>query len=300
MKKITYVIFLIAGLTVSSCNEQSEKKPQTNIDQTSSMRVVGEDGKLYQSEQFGDLRVLHYYIPQWDSLTLRQQELVYYLYEAGLCGRDIMWDQNCSVNLEVRNTLESIYVAYKGDKNAGAWLNFERYLKQLWAHTGIHHHYNSTKLLPEFEKDYFMIIAKECGVTPSENVVKALFDPSFMSMKVESDVTKDLIASSAVNFYEGVTQAEVEKYYSSLRKPGDRSPLEYGLNSKLTKENDVITERPWKVGGLYSSALENVVMWLEKAEKVAENDKQAVAIRKLIEYYKSGDLKNWDDFNISW
>lgn len=300
MNKITYVLITAAAMFIASCNDQIEKKAQTTAEPVATSKVVGEDGKLYQSEQFADLRVLHYYIPQWDSLTLKQQELVYYLYEAGLCGRDIMWDQNCSVNLEVRNTLESIYSTYKGDKQAGAWLNFEKYLKQLWAHTGIHHHYNSTKLQPEFEQDYFMIIAKESGVTPSENVVKALFNPTFMAMKVESDVSKDLIASSAVNFYEGVTQAEVESYYSAMRKPGDRSPLEYGLNSKLTKENGVITEKPWKVGGLYSSALEKVVMWLEKAEKVAENDKQAIAIRKLIEYYKTGDLKTWADFNISW
>ena len=301
MKKQSFIVFLCAATIIVACSETKTQEPKAEIkiDNTAS-RVVGDDGKLYQSEQFSDLRVLHYYIPQWDSLSQRQKELVYYLYEAGLCGRDIMWDQNCSVNLEVRNTLEAIYAGYKGDKNAGAWLNFEKYLKQLWAHTGIHHHYNSTKLKPEFEKDYFIILAKETGITPGENVIRALYDDSFMAMKVESDVTKDLVQNSAVNFYEGVSQSEVEAFYAAMRKPGDRSPLEYGLNSKLVKENGTLIEKQWKVGGVYSAAIENIVKWLGKAEKVAENDKQAIAIRKLIEYYKTGDLKTWADFNITW
>ncbi|MFM7103935.1 MAG: dipeptidyl-peptidase 3 family protein, partial [Flavobacteriales bacterium] len=295
------IFYLCAATLLVACGESKAPEPKTeNATANASSRVIGDDGKLYQSEQFADLRVLHYYIPQWDSLSQRQKELVYYLYEAGLCGRDIMWDQNCSVNLEVRNTLETIYTGYKGDKNAGAWMNFEKFLKQLWAHTGIHHHYNSTKLKPEFEKEYFMVIAKDAGITPGENVIRALFDETYMTMKVESDVAKDLVQNSAVNFYEGVTQPEVESFYTALRKPGDRSPLEYGLNSKLVKENGILTEKQWRVGGMYSAALENVVKWLEKAEGVAENEKQAIAIRKLIEYYKTGDLKTWADFNITW
>lgn len=300
MRYLTYGLMAALSMALFSCGEQStpanaEVKKQEEVQQK-----IEVDGKLYQSEQFADLRVLHYYIPQWDSLSAKQKELVYYLYEAGLAGRDIMYDQNCKYNLPIRHAIEKIYTEYQGDKSTENWKNLELYLKQIWAHTGIHHHYNSTKMLPVFTVDYFEDVCKETGTQVSEEVIRAMFDKDFMAMKVESDVSKDLIASSAVNFYEGVTTQEVEDFYSKLRTPGNRTPFEYGLNSKLVKENGQVVEKPWKVGGLYTEALEKVVYWLEKAERVAENDKQAAALRLLRSYYMTGDLMQWANFNITW
>jgi dipeptidyl-peptidase-3 len=286
---------------LAACSEQPKPAAEApKKEEPVSQRIIGEDGKLYQSEQFADLRVLHYYIPQWDSLDLKQKQFVYYLYEAGLAGRDIMWDQNCKHNLAIRHAMEKIYTTYTGDKNNDNWKNFESYLKQIWAHNGIHHHYGSNKLIPAFSGPYFDELCKATGTTISDVVKKVLFDNDYMAMKIESDVSKDLVASSAVNFYEGVTTQEVEEFYGKMRKPGDRSPLEYGLNSKLVKENGQIVEKKWMVGGMYSEAIEQVVMWLQKAEAVAENDKQAAALRSLIEYYKTGDLQKWANFNITW
>lgn len=299
LRNYFYVGILIPALW--ACNNQPAKEAATSVKEEAPVhRIVGDDGKLYQSEQFADLRVLHYYIPGWENLTPKQKELVYYLYEAGLAGRDIMWDQNCKYNLPVRHTLEKMYSSYNGDKTTEGWKNLEIYLKQLWAHTGIHHHYNSTKFSPAFTEAYFDEVAKACNMNVNPDVKRAIFDPEFMGMKVASDVNKDLIASSAVNFYEGVTQAEVEEFYSKMRKPGDKAPLEYGLNSKLVKENGTIVEKKWMVGGMYSPAIEKVTGWLKKAESVAENDKQAAALRHLIKYYETGDLKAWADFNITW
>ena len=292
---------LVAALTVAmfSCGEQAPKTAEVKSAPPIEQKIEV-DGKLYQSEQFADLRVLHYYIPQWDSLSLKQKELVYYLYEAGLAGRDIMFDQNCKYNLPVRHTLEKIYTEYFGDKNTENWKQLELYLKQIWAHTGIHHHYNSTKLIPGFSADYFKEVCQATQTVVADEVTRALFDKDFAAMKVESDVSKDLIANSAVNFYEGVTAGEVDSFYAAMRKPGDRAPMEYGLNSKLVKENGKIVEKKWMVGGVYSGALEKVVYWLEKAEKVAENDKQAAALRLLRQYYLTGDLMQWANFNITW
>ena len=298
-----YILSCALAGGLAACNEQPkpvEQPVKQEAAQPVNNRIVGEDGKLYQSEQFADLRVLHYYIPQWDSLDIKQKQLVYYLYEAGLAGRDIMWDQNCRYNLPVRHAMEKIYTTYTGDKNSADWKNLELYLKEIWASNGIHHHYNQNKMMPAFSSAYFDEVCKATGTTVNDELKKVLFDKDFMAMKVESDTLKDLVAASAVNFYEGVTRAEVDEFYGKMRMPGDRSPLEYGLNSKLVKENGQLVEKKWMVGGMYSEAIEKVVMWLEKAEKVAENDKQAAALRHLIAYYKSGDLKDWADFNITW
>lgn len=298
--KINYILGLMLAAGITACNEKP-KEPTTPEKETSAeSRIIGDDGKLYQSEQFADIRVLHYYIPEWDHLSLKQKELVYYLTEAGLAGRDIMWDQNNQYNLRVRQGLEKIYTEYQGDKTTSDWKNLELYLKQIWANTGIHHNYASYKLAPSFSETYLDEVAKAVGVEFDGDTKRAIFDKSYMPIKVASDVSQDLIATSSVNFYEGVTQPEVEEFYSKMRQKGDRAPVEYGLNSKLVKENGQLVELPWKVGGMYGAALEKVVYWLEKAESVAENDKQASALRKLISYYKTGDLKDWRDFNISW
>jgi dipeptidyl-peptidase III len=299
--KITFYLLLGGALILSSCKDASKAKNGSDTKTTEApARIVGDDGKLYQSEQFADYRVLHYYINGFDQLTPKQKELVYYLYEAGLAGRDIMWDQNCKYNLPIRNAMEKIYTGYTGDKTTDDWKNLELYLKQMWAHTGIHHHYNNTKLMPGFSESYLDEVCKATSTAVSAEVKRAIFDKDYYGMKVESDTLKDLVASSAVNFYEGVTLAEVEDFYNQMKKPDDRTPPEYGLNSKLVKENGVIVEKKWMVGGMYSSAIEQVVMWLEKAATVAENPEQGAALRKLIEYYKTGDLQKWIDFNINW
>ncbi len=296
-----HYITLGCAIAIASCTEQpkSEAPKEVAMEQPSS-RIMGDDGKLYQSEQFADLRVLHYYINGFDKLAPKQKELVYYLYEAGLAGRDMMWDQNCKYNLPIRNAMEKIYSSYTGDKNNENWKSLELYLKQMWAHTGIHHHYNNTKNMPAFTEAYLDELSKATSTEVSADVKRAIFDKEYFGMKVESDTLKDLIASSAVNFYEGVTAEEVEDFYNKMKKPGDRTPPEYGLNSKLVKENGVLVEKKWMVGGLYSSAIEQVVMWLEKAATVAENPEQGAALRKLIEYYKTGDLQKWIDFNLNW
>jgi len=298
---LKYVLISSCVAVMASCND--EKKPATLPDTVkveAVQQIVGDDGNLYQSEQFGDLRVLHYYVPQWDSLDVKQKQLVYFLYEAGLAGRDIHWDQNCKFNLPLRQSLEKIYTSFSGDKTTADWKNFELFLKQVWAHNGIHHHYNSSKLAPQFTEAYFDQISTATSTAISADVRKLIFDKGFLAMKVESDTLKDLVSTSAVNFYEGVTDSEVEEYYAKMRKPNDRSPVEYGLNSKLVKENGVVTEKKWMIGGMYSEAIEKVVYWLEKAEGVAENDKQAAALRHLIKYYRSGDLQDWANFNITW
>ncbi len=292
----------LSALLCASCATPEPKKEQPKTEETQPVvtRIVGEDGRLYQSEQFSDLRVLHYYINGFDKLTAKQKELVYYLYEAGLAGRDMMWDQNCKYNLPVRHAMENIYTNYKGDKNTGDFKNLENYLKQLWAHSGIHHHYNVTKNIPLFTEAYFDELCTATATVVNADVKRAIFDKDYFGMKVESDTTKDLIAASAVNFYEGVSRKEVDAFYLKKKKPGDRKPPEYGLNSKLVKENGVLVEKTWKVGGMYSTAIEQVVMWLQKAEAVAENDMQASALRQLIAYYQTGDLQKWTNFNIAW
>ncbi len=300
MKSKLIIALGLSTALLISCGEKPKSDSAKPNTEEPSTRVIGDDGKLYQSEQFADYRVLHYYVNGFEKLTPKQKELVYYLYEAGLAGRDIMWDQNCKYNLPIRHAMEKIYTTYTGDKNAEAWKNLELYLKQMWAHTGIHHHYNNTKIAPAFSEAYFDELCKATGTEVTPDVKRALFDKEYYGMKVESDTLKDLIAASAVNFYEGVTTAEVEDFYNKMKKPGDRTPPEYGLNSKLVKENGVILEKKWMVGGMYSSAIEQVVMWLEKASAVAENPEQGAALRKLIEYYKTGDLQKWIDFNLNW
>jgi dipeptidyl-peptidase III len=303
LKFLSYPAFLAvmtAGLWSCASKQEEPKGEIAPRSENTNQRIVGEDGKLYQSEQFADYRILHYYIPQWDSLTVGQKELVYYLYEAGLAGRDIMWDQNCKYNLAIRKTLEKVYTSYAGDKNDENFKNMELYLKQMWVHTGVHHHYGQNKITAEFSQAWFDQACQAVGASISNEAKQTIFDPNYMAMKVESDTLKDLVGASAVNFYEGVTVKEVEAFYEAMKKPNDRTPLEYGLNSKLVKENGTLVEKKWMIGGTYGPALEKVVYWLEKAQTVAENKLQALALKKLCEYYKSGDLQKWADFNLTW
>jgi dipeptidyl-peptidase III len=260
-------------------------------------------------DTFADLQILKYELPGWDQLTVKQKTLIYYLSEATLCGRDIIYDQHCKYNLAVRKTLEAVVSGYKGDKNTAEWKAFEVYAKRVWFSNGIHHHYSETKIEPTgFTADYFKTLVSGVDAAslpmPAEQVVMeltpVLFDPTLMPKRTNKDAKADIVATSAVNFYEGVTAAEVDKYYGEMLKTGGKTPPMFGLNSKLMKENGKLVEKVWKSGGMYGAAIDKMIGWLEKAKTVAENAQQAEAITKLIEYYKTGDLKTFDAFNIAW
>ncbi|MGK7397588.1 MAG: dipeptidyl-peptidase 3 family protein [Candidatus Cyclobacteriaceae bacterium M3_2C_046] len=270
-------------------------------DKAGSQLSSGQDASFqWQTEQFADLRILRYQIPDWEKLSLDQQKLVYYLTQAGLEGRDIMYEQNFRHNLEIRKALEKIYTAYQGEKNTSDWQAFETYLKRIWFSNGIHHHYSSNKIKPEFSSDYLNRLLNETGTSLSEPALTAIFDEKD-AKKVSLDGSRDLLLHSAVNFYqEDVSQAEVEEFYKNKINPEDETPISYGLNSRIIKSDGILKEDIYKIGGLYGPALEKVVYWLEKAVEVAENEAQAQALKLLIAYYQTGDLEKWDEYNIAW
>ena len=263
-------------------------------------------------EQFADLQILRYRVPGFEDLSLKQKELVYYLTEAALEGRDILFDQNGKYNLRIRRMLEAIYTNYKGDKNSADFKNMETYLKRVWFSNGIHHHYGSEKFVPGFSQDFLKQAV--LGVDPAllplaegqtveqlcEEIFPVIFNPTIMPKRVNQADGEDLVLTSACNYYDGVTQAEAEAFYAKMKDPKDETPVSYGLNSRLVKENGKIQEKVWKVGGLYTQALEKIVYWLKKAEGVAEDDAQKAAISKLIEFYETGDLKTFDEYAILW
>ena len=252
----------------------------------------------YTVDKFYDLEILRYQVPEFDSLSLQQKTLVYHLTEAALHGRDILFDQNGRYNLRIRRALEALYTQYKGDKTSAEFLNFEKYLKRVWFANGIHHHYASDKFQPEFSQDWFVAACAEAGVTYDEAILPVIFDPTVMPKSLSLD-GEDLLLASANNYYEGVTQAEAEAYYEK-HKDTSAEPLWIGLNSKLVKENGKVVERVYKVGGMYSAALEKVVENLEKALQFAENDAQRLVIEKMIEFNKTGDLRAFNEYCIAW
>ena len=252
----------------------------------------------YTVDKFYDLEILRYQVPAFESLSLQQKTLVYHLTEAALQGRDILYDQNGRYNLRIRRALEALYTQYKGDRTSKEFVNFEKYLKRVWFANGIHHHYASDKFQPEFTQKWFVAACAQAGVTYDKAILPVMFDPSVMpkSLSLEGE---DLLLASANNYYEGVTQAEAEAYYEA-HKDNSEEPLWIGLNSKLVKENGVVTERVYKVGGMYSQALAKVVEHLEKALAFAENDQQRLVIEKLIEFNKTGNLKAFNEYCIAW
>ncbi len=290
---------LIATATILGMAGCAEKKSEKQND------------FAWQADQFADIRILRYQIPGWDELAPKQKELIYFLSEAALCGRDIIFDQNFKYNLAIRRTLEAINQGYTGDRNAPEWNEFMVYLKRVWFSNGIHHHYSNEKFMPNITTEYFDTLVSNTpdNLFPTEmggkDILVAMlkpiiFDPNIAAKRVNQSEGVDLVASSANNYYEGLTQREVEDFYKKMMVPNDPQPISYGLNSKLIKENNVVVEKVWKVGGMYSSAIEKIVFWLEKAAAVAENDKQKEIIETLIAYYKSGDLKDFDRYNVLW
>ena len=243
---------------------------------------------------------MRYQVPGWDELTLKQKEYVYHLAEAAKYGRDIIWAQNCRYNLQIRKTLENILENYKGDRTTEDWAKFETYAKRVFFSNGIHHHYAEDKFFPECSQDYFHDLMAAVGIDDAE-LEYFVFDPNVFPARKATGSDVDIVAESAVNFYEGVTRAEVDAFYAAMVDPSDKTPVSYGLNSRVVKgEDGVVREEVYKVGGLYGPALEKICAELEKAADVAENQTQKDYIADLVAYYRSGDLKLWDEYNIKW
>lgn len=264
------------------------------------------------NEQFADLQILRYRVPGFESLTLGQKELIYYLTQAALEGRDILFDQNGKHNLTIRRMLEAVYTHYKGDKTTPDFQQMEIYLKRVWFSNGIHHHYGSEKFVPAFAPEFFrqVVTTLDTSLLPlaqgqtveqlCDEVLPILFDRTLLAKRVNQTDGEDLVLTSACNYYDGVTQAEAEDFYARMKDPMDETPISCGLNSRLVKVDGQLKEKVWKVGGLYTQAIEKIVHWLKKAETVAENQEQKAAISKLIAYYETGDLKTFDEYAILW
>ena len=266
----------------------------------------------YTVEQFADLQVLRYRVSGFETLNLQQKQLIYYLSQAALEGRDILFDQNGKYNLQIRRLLEAVYIHYKGDRTTDDFRALEVYLKRVWFSNGIHHHYACDKFIPEFSSSYLKTVIEtlppevlplgehESVESMCHQLFPVLFDAEVMPKRVNQTDGEDLISTSAVNYYEGVTQKEAEEFYASQKTAGETEPVMYGMNSRLVKTDGVIREQVWKIGGMYSPALEKIVGWLEKAEAVAENEEQRRVIQLLIEFYYTGDLKVFDAYSIAW
>ena len=256
----------------------------------------------YLLDEFADVKVMRYQVPGWDGLSLQQKEYVYHLAEAAKYGRDIIWMQNNKYNLDIRKMLENALVNYDGDRTSEDYAKFEAYAKRVFFSNGIHHHYAEDKFIPECPQAYFQSVMESVGEGERFASLKdVIYNPAVLPQRKSTDKTGDIVAESAVNFYEGVTKAEVEKFYADMVDPSDKTPVSYGLNSKVVKGKDgVIFEDVYKVGGLYGAALEKICAELDKAAAVAENQTQKDYIADLVAYYKSGDLKLWDEYNIKW
>lgn len=271
-----------------------------------------EDTFEYQVEQFADLQILRYRVPGFEKLSLRQKQLIYYLSQATLEGRDILYHQNGKYNLPIRRLLEAVYVAYKGPRDTDEFRAFEVYLKRVWFANGIHHHYSCDKFVPGFTPDYLRSLveslpADALPLAEGETCIKlcnrlfpVIFDPEVMPKRVNQADGEDLLLTSAANYYEGVTQQEAEDFYAAMKTPGETEPVMYGMNSRLVKKDGVVQEEVWKIGGMYGEALQKIVSWLDKAAEVAENDRQREVIRLLTEFYRTGDLKTFDAYSIVW
>ncbi|MFQ5741775.1 MAG: dihydrofolate reductase [Acidobacteriota bacterium] len=302
----SYVILVFGVIPLLAACWQTPippKKPQQG----------GPEGFKFQTEQFADLRILRYQVPGFEDLAPKQKELIYYLYEAALSGRDIIWDQNCRFNLQVRRVVENIVQTCKLDPGTAEWQEFLTYTKRLWFSNGLHHHYSSLKLVPGFSEQYFARLVRasdpeEFPLREGQDVdgliaelTPILFDPNIAAKKINLDPSGDQVKTSATNYYApDLTQKEVERYYRAHSNPKETRPVSYGLNSRLIKSDGQIREQVWKVGGLYSPAIERIVFWLQKASQVAETREQRAALEKLVEYYQTGDLKKWDEYNILW
>ena len=255
----------------------------------------------YLLDEFADLKVMRYKVPGWEDLTLQQKEYAYYLAEAAKYGRDILWDQNGEYNLRIRHAVENILENYKGDRSSEDFRKFETYAKRLFFSNGIYHHYAEDRFTPECSQAYFQTLMESVGDGGKcQLLLPVIYGSAGKDQRRSTSTDGDIVQLSGVNFYDGVTRQEVEDYYASIAVPDDPHPISYGLNTKVVKENGKVVEKPWKVGGIYDGALSKICEQLEKAAAVAENDIQKHALELLIEYYKTGDLRKWDEFNVEW
>lgn len=281
------ILTIGAAAALCSCSQGEKKTQDTDFH--------------YLLDEFADLKVIRFRVPGWDNLSLRQKEYAYHLSEAAKLGRDITWDQYCKWNLPIRHVVEDILNEYEGDRECADFQNFTVYAKRLFFANGIHHHYSEDKFFPECPKEYFQSLMEAVGDgEQATELLEVIYSPDIYPQRRSTSKTGDIVELSAVNFYDGVTREEVDKYYNSMMDPNDKTPISYGLNTKVVKEDGKVVEKPWKVGGIYGPALEKICAELEKAAAVAETDLQKEAIGKLVEYYKTGDLRTWDDFNIDW
>ncbi len=304
MKKVIFMLTTI--FLFAACNEGKKTDKETIADDIDYTTFE------YKVDRFADIEILRYPVSGFNSLSLQQKELIYYLSQAALEGRDILWDQHNRYNLTIRRVCEGLYENYMGDKSTDDWKNFETYLKQIWMANGIHHHYSEDKIMPQFSQEYFITIVKSVdpgrmpfrdGMAADETlneIIPVMFDPALMPKRMSQAQGSDIVQTSAVNFYEGVTQKEVENFYNSMKDSNDETPVSYGLNSKVIKENGEIVEKVWKLGGMYDKAIDRIIVWLEKASAVAENEHQKDIIDTLIEFYRSGSLQTFDDYSVKW
>ena len=287
MKRILQMIATVSALAAVAACQTPDKKNNASAFQ-------------YTIDSFADLKVMRYQIPGWENLSLQQKEYAYYLAEAAKYGRDILWDQNCKDNLRVRHAVEAILETADINTEAPEYQDFLVYTKRLFFSNGMHHHYAEDKFFPACPREYFASLLDQAGVSDGD-LLEIIYNPAIYPQRRSTETTGDLVKLSAVNFYEGVTREEVEQYYAGIVDPKDPTPISYGLNTKVVKGADgKVTELPWKIGGIYSPALEKICEQLAKAREVAENDIQKRALGLLIDYYKTGDLKTWDAFNIEW
>ena len=288
MKKLITAFAMTMTLMTTSCHK--EEAADSEFD--------------YTVDNFADIEVLRYKVPGFEDLSLNQKKLIYYLTEAALWGRDILWDQNNEYNLPIRRMLEAVYTNYDGDRNSEEFKNFEKYLKQVWFANGIHHHYSTDKFTPDFSREFLVAELDKLSAgdwtASRDTILTMIFDPTVAAKRVNQTEGQDLIATSANNLYKGVTQAEVEAYFDAIKDPNDQTPISYGLNTRVVKEDGKVVEQPYKVGGLYTEAIEKIVENLEKAKEYAENDAQRKIIETLVDYYRSGDLKTFDEYSILW
>ena len=282
-------------LTNISCDMSSKKKNNFKV----------------QVDRFSDIEILRYEVPGFEDLSLKQKKFIYYLSEAALSGRDIIYDQNYKYNLTVRSTLNNIVQNFNGNKSSKQWAQFIEYAKRVWFSNGIHHHYSTLKILPGFDQSYLTKLVEKIDkgfpLNDGENIdgflkriIPIIFDPIIDAKRVNLNPKDDIIYSSANNYYDGLSQDEVEKFYSDMKNPKDPTPIWYGLNSRLVKEKGKVVEKTWKLDGLYGDAIKQIIYWLQKAKEVAENGAQKEELELLIDYYRTGDLKTWDKYNIAW
>ena len=284
---VKMIVALGAAAILSSCGTGTRK--------------AGENDFHYLLDQFADLKVMRFQVPGWDDLTLRQKEYVYHLSEAAKYGRDITWDQYCKWNLPIRHVVEDILNNYEGDRECPEFQDFIVYAKRLFFSNGIHHHYAEDKFFPDCPKEYFKSLIEAVGDQEgADTLLVVVYSPDIYPQRRSTSSDGDIVELSAVNFYDGVTRKDVENYYAGIVDPEDPTPVSYGLNTKVVKEDGKVVEKPWKIDGIYDSAIRKIVGELELAREVAENDIQKEALGYLIDYYKTGDLKTWDDFNVVW